>query len=130
MPVAAREEREAPPRSVRGRPAPEPAPESFQELHRSVYNYGFPDVTSLSHDSEGDRARLLEMLESTIARFEPRLDRVKVTPLPAASGSLHVLRFQIEGMLLMDPTPEHISFDTVLRLSSGEYQVKGEAGAG
>jgi type VI secretion system protein ImpF len=35
------------------------------------------------------------------------------------------LRFQIEGLLIMDPAPEHISFDTVLQLASGEYQVKG-----
>jgi hypothetical protein len=29
----------------------------------------------------------------------------------------------------MDPAPEHVSFDTVLQLTSGEYQVKGEPGA-
>jgi hypothetical protein len=33
-------------------------------------------------------------------------------------------------MLKMDPSPEHISFDTVLQLASGEYQVKGDASAG
>jgi type VI secretion system protein ImpF len=41
-----------------------------------------------------------------------------------------VLRFQIQGLLDMDPAPEHISFDTVLQLSSGEYQVRGEPSAG
>jgi hypothetical protein len=30
----------------------------------------------------------------------------------------------------MDPAPELISFDTVLQLSSGQYQVKGDSGAG
>ena len=40
------------------------------------------------------------------------------------------MRFQIEALLKMDPAPEHISFDTVLQLSSGEYQVKGDSGAG
>jgi hypothetical protein len=29
----------------------------------------------------------------------------------------------------MDPAPELITFDTVLQLSSGEYQVGGDAGA-
>jgi hypothetical protein len=33
-------------------------------------------------------------------------------------------------MLLLDPEPEHISFDTVLQLSSGQYDVKGDSGAG
>jgi hypothetical protein len=32
-------------------------------------------------------------------------------------------------MLQMDPAPEQVSFDTVLQLSSGEYQIRGERGA-
>jgi type VI secretion system protein ImpF len=109
---------------------PDEAGTSFPQLCRSLYNYGLPDLTSLSHESAADRARLLQAVESTIATFEPRLVRVKVTPLDAPRGALHVLRFQIEGMLLMDPEPEHISFDTVLQLASGEYQVKGDGSAG
>ena len=50
--------------------------------------------------------------------------------LEPASNAQHVLRFQIEGMLLMDPEPEHISFDTVLQLAIGQYEVKGDTGAG
>lgn len=109
---------------------PEAATPSFPELQRSLFNFGLPDVTSLSHEASQDRLRLLQMLEATIATFEPRLARVKVTPLDPGRGAAHVLRFQIEGMLLMDPEPEHVSFDTVLQLSSGEYEVKGADGAG
>ena len=61
--------------------------------------------------------------------YEPRISRLKVVPVEADSGSRHILRFQIEGMLEMDPAPEHVSFDTILQLTSGEYQVKGESGA-
>jgi type VI secretion system protein ImpF len=53
-----------------------------------------------------------------------------VVAVPAVAGTQHVMRFQIEGLLDMDPSPEHISFDTLLQLSSGEYQVKGDLGAG
>ena len=28
----------------------------------------------------------------------------------------------------MDPAPEQVTFDTVLNLSSGEYQIKGDRG--
>jgi type VI secretion system protein ImpF len=108
---------------------PEAVDSSFAELHRSLFNYGLPDVTSINHEAHGDRMRLLEMVESTIATFEPRLTRVKVTPLDPGRGAAHVLRFQIEGMLMMDPEPEHISFDTVLRLASGQYEVQGDPGA-
>jgi len=31
---------------------------------------------------------------------------------------------------MMDPEPLHISFDTVLQLAIGQYEVKGDAGAG
>jgi type VI secretion system protein ImpF len=58
------------------------------------------------------------------------LSGVKVSLVDSGSSSGRQLRFQIEGLLLMDPAPELISFDTVLQLSSGEYQVKGEQSAG
>jgi type VI secretion system protein ImpF len=53
-----------------------------------------------------------------------------VEPIGDVSATQSVLRFQIEGLLDMDPAPERISFDTVLQLSSGEYQVKGDPSAG
>jgi type VI secretion system protein ImpF len=84
----------------------------------------------LSWDSARDRSRLARMIEQTLATFEPRLRAVRVVAVEATAAARHVMRFQIEGMLDMDPAPEHISFDTVLQLSSGEYQVKGDLGAG
>lgn len=116
---------------LNARRTPEPANASFEKLHESLFNFGLPDVTSLSHESTDDRALLLGMVETTIMLFEPRLRHIKVTPLEPARGAVHVLRFQIEGMLMMDPEPEHISFDTVLQLASGQYDVRGgDSGAG
>jgi type VI secretion system protein ImpF len=105
-------------------------PEDYQLLERSLFGYGLPDVSNLSANSIRDRNRLLRMLENTISAFEPRLSGVKVSIVDSGSNSGRQLRFQIEGLLLMDPAPELISFDTVLQLSSGEYQVKGEQSAG
>ena len=116
---------------LNSRRTPEPAGPEYEYLERSLFNYGLPDISSLHWDSSRDRSRLARMIETAINHFEPRLDRVRVIALDASSGgSVQVLRFQIEGMLKMDPSPEHISFDTVLQLSSGEYQVKGESSAG
>jgi type VI secretion system protein ImpF len=105
--------------------------ESYPELGRSVYYFGLPDFTALSFSNTKDRGRLLRSLEATIRIFEPRLASVKVIPHEtAAEGSTKkLLRFQIEGLLKMDPAPEQVSFDTVLQLTTGEYQVKGDAGA-
>lgn len=116
---------------LNSRQIPEAAGPEYEYLERSLFNYGLPDVSSLQWNSSRDRGRLAHMLETAIAYFEPRLDRVKVKALDAAGGgSVQVLRFQIEGLLKMDPSPELISFDTVLQLSSGEYQVRGEQSAG
>ena len=109
------------------RRTPTPAGSEFAELENSLYNFGLPDVTTLSWDSSRDRARLARTLEKTVSTFEPRITGLKVVALESTVGAQHVLRFQIQGLLDMDPAPEHISFDTVLQLSSGEYQVKGEA---
>jgi len=112
------------------RRTPDAAASEFPELEKSVYNFGLPDMSSLNWQSARDRTRLCRMLEHALSTFEPRLLRAKVVPVEASAGAQHVLRFQIEGMLAMDPAPEHISFDTVLQLSSGEYQVKGDPSAG
>jgi len=112
------------------RRSPDAVTAEYQELERSLFNFGLPDVTGINWQSSRDRARLTQMIEDTVAMFEPRIRNIKVVPVEAIAGSQHVLRFQIEGMLDMDPAPEHISFDTVLQLTSGEYQVKGDASAG
>ncbi len=108
---------------------PDPAGSEFKELEKSLYNYGLTDVTTMSWVSHKDRVSLTKIIEQAVAHFEPRISRIKVVSLDSAQGSKHVLRFQIEGLLDMDPAPELITFDTVLQLSSGEYQVGGEPGA-
>jgi type VI secretion system protein ImpF len=109
---------------------PDAAKDDFPELSRSVYNYGLPDFTSMSFDNVKDRQRLLRYLELTIRIFEPRLASPRVIAVQADEGkSSRIIRFQIEGLLKMDPAPEQVTFDTVLQLSSGEYQIRGERGS-
>jgi type VI secretion system protein ImpF len=115
---------------LNSRRTPEPAGSEFEELQESLFNFGLPDISSLNWSSARDRTRLARMVEEAIATFEPRISRTKVTLIESQGSSQHVLRFQVEGLLEMDPAPELISFDTVLQLSSGEYQVKGDLSAG
>jgi type VI secretion system protein ImpF len=109
------------------RRVPSPAP-SLRELNRSVWAYGLPDFSAYTLSSATDRARLLHDLESAIRTFEPRLDAVAVVPLDEERYA-HAVRFRIEALLLVEPAPEQVSFDTVLELSSGEYQVRGDGDA-
>jgi len=111
------------------RRTPDPAGDEYKEASHSLYNFGLPDITTFSWENARDRSRLARFIEDVVGTFEPRISHLRVVSLEADVSSRHVLRFQIEGMLEMDPAPEHISFDTVLQLTSGEYQVKGEPGA-
>ena len=112
------------------RRTPAPADQTYPEVARSVYNYGLPDLNALNWESSRDRARLARAVQESLNVFEPRLRGIKVVPLEPVAGAPHIMRFQIEGLLEMDPAPELIVFDTTLQLSSGEYQVKGDASAG
>ena len=104
---------------------PDEAPEEYQELFRSLYNYGLPDVTSIALNSPRDQQRLMRLVEQTIELFEPRLTGARVRAINDTGSGPRVLRFQIEALLKMDPAPEQILFDTVLQLNTGEYQIKG-----
>jgi type VI secretion system protein ImpF len=107
----------------------EPAPEGFTEIGNSLYHYGLPDFSALTMASPRDRKYLLRELEASVATFEPRLKDVRVTLVESPVPSARSLQFQIEGLLQMDPAPERISFDTVLQLTNGEYQIRGERSA-
>jgi type VI secretion system protein ImpF len=106
----------------------EPPDDSSRETVRSVYNYGFDDISSRSVLSTEDQSDLVKEMESVIAIFEPRLKRVKVK-MESVGGSSHVVSFVIDGLLNVDPAPEPVRFDTVLEIGKGEYAVKGEDGA-
>src|SRR5215471_4222138 len=106
-----------------------PPPESLNEVRESVYTYGVSDITSLSADDPKARLRLRTMIEEAIRIFEPRLTNVLVTESGAGTPENRQLRFSIQAVLRMDPSPERISFDTVLDVSRGQYAVKGEFSA-
>jgi len=106
-----------------------PPPESLHEVRESVYTYGVGDITSLSADDPKARVRLRGMIEEAIRVFEPRLMNVLVTESGADAREVRQLRFSIQAVLRMDPSPERISFDTVLDVGRGQYVVKGESGA-
>ena len=102
----------------------EPADPAFVEVQESLYHYGIPDITSLSADSRETRKRLERYLSDAVIRFEPRLRNVRVTVTDSGESHVRHVRFVVEGLLQIEPTPEQVAFDTVLEISSGEFQVK------
>lgn len=107
-----------------------PPPAGLPEVKNSVYTFGLSDITSLSGDDPKARARMRSMIEQSIALFEPRLGAVQVQETKSPSGDARQIRFSIQALLKMDPSPERVTFDTVLDLASGEYSIQGDSGAG
>jgi type VI secretion system protein ImpF len=103
---------------------------SLKELSSSLYLYGLPDFSTLKLASTADQAKLIRQLTLTIKLFEPRLANVRVIPMPSEETGLKDLKVRIEGMLLMDPAPEPVSFDTVIETKSGTCRLTGVNDAG
>jgi type VI secretion system protein ImpF len=102
----------------------EEVPVEFTEVSRSLITYGLPDFSAFSLLSTNDRSRIRRALEQAIATFEPRFERVHVTLEPPREQD-RTLRFRIEALLRVEPAPELVTFDAVLRLNTQEYVVQG-----
>jgi type VI secretion system protein ImpF len=106
------------------RRTPELPPDDLPELNRSLYTYGIPDITSYSRDSLAARKRLLRHVEESLRLFEPRLTNVRISLVDQeGEEKRRELRFVVEATLQLDPSPEQVTFDTVLQFSSGQYDV-------
>jgi type VI secretion system protein ImpF len=104
------------------------ADDSLKEVNRSLFVYGLADLSTHSMGSAGDQAKLVRHLLGVVKLFEPRLANVRIIPVDSSGGTgLQELRLRIEGMLLMDPSPEPVSFDTVIELKSGVCRLAGGA---
>jgi len=89
----------------------------------SGLNYGLPDIQSFTGSSGRDQNALTASLLRTIRIFEPRIQFPRVYMMRAESAS-RSLRFHIEGKIAFETMEEEISFDTVLELIRGEFEVK------
>lgn len=108
---------------MNGRRTEEPDPGRTPELAHSVYHFGLPDLTSLSRDSGESLSRLATYIEQAIALYEPRLANVKVTVAPQDDAPLADVRMQVEAVLRLEPSPERITFDTVMHKGNGDLEV-------
>lgn len=110
---------------------PEGQFEGLEEVEKSVVNFGLKDLTLFAQKSEDDRNRVYRHIEETIERFEPRLQRVKVTPrdydevekeekAQFRRGSLYLrIEAQLRG------ASENIVFESILELNKGHHTVRG-----
>jgi type VI secretion system protein ImpF len=100
-------------------------PVEFVEANKSLLVYGLPDFTSLNWLDPTDCSRIKRLIEVAITRFEPRLERVRVS-MQEPNRNDRTLRFKIEAMLRIEPSREPVAFDTVLQLATQGYSVRGQ----
>lgn len=94
----------------------------LEEVNRSVFAYGIPDITATGARDLNEQARLKNSIETAIRNFEPRLIGLSVE-IDSVESVHKQLRFRIEASLDVEPAPEPIVFDTVVEVGSGEFRV-------
>ncbi len=95
----------------------------YKELQSSLFVYGLPDFTAESPRSSIVRNRLREEVEKTIRIFEPRLTNVMVSS-QQGEQEYRTLGFRVTGLLMVDPMPEPVTFDTECDINRGEFTIK------
>lgn len=98
-------------------------PDGLEEVNKSIAVYGLPDFTGLSSKNIDDRKSLIRNIETALKNFEPRFMNLKVT-LVESDDQDRGVKFQIQAILRIEPTPEPVVFDTVLQVGSGEFKVE------
>jgi type VI secretion system protein ImpF len=98
-------------------------PADLKEVNNSIAGYGLPDFSSSTIKNPADLNRLRRAIETALSVFEPRLEGVRLTISPVQQGE-RILHFRIDARLIVEPAPEPVSFDSVMRLGSGECVVK------
>jgi type VI secretion system protein ImpF len=97
-------------------------PNSCREVSSSVFFYGLPDFTAQNPKSAIVRQQLRQHIERAISRFEPRLKNVRVN-FEASIQNERTLGFRINGMLVVDPVREPVTFDSYFDVIKGEYAI-------
>ena len=99
-------------------------PPDYEELELSLVNYGIPDFSGVNMGGPENQKRLIEIVERAIEFFEPRFVQFSLVATNSENESDRTLRFKIDGHLHAQPSPEPVSYDTSMDISSAEFEVK------
>jgi type VI secretion system protein ImpF len=102
-------------------------PGQCDELNLSLVNYGVPDITGARLGSTQERAEFCRQLQAVIRHYEPRFQSVSVEPTPNPDTQDRTFRFRIDALLIAEPAPEPIIFDSELRPGTGTFKIEGVA---
>ncbi len=86
------------------------------QLDRSLVGFGLSDFAAGAFNDPRRREELRLLVETCIRRFEPRIASLTVTLLETADTLSATMRLRVEALLEADPSPEQITFDTMVDL--------------
>jgi type VI secretion system protein ImpF len=99
------------------------APE-LTRLAVSCVGYGIPDFTAGAVNDAIQRERLRAEIETTIRRFEPRFDRLRVTLMDNTDPLDPSLRLRVEALLHAQAAHEPVAFETVIDTATSGVVVR------
>ena len=88
--------------------------EEYQELDKSLLNYGLPDLATINITDLDKRKEFTSRMEKILKEFEPRFKKVNVSYMDNKDNLDRTLRFRIDATLYADPSPEVVVFDSIL----------------
>ena len=102
-------------------------PENFPRVRASIANYGIPDFNALVTDSSDTIAWMETQIQQVIETYEKRIHNVVVTSVGASKArDARIVRFQIEGVLQADPSPEWVKYTSQMSAVNKQFEVKDE----
>jgi type VI secretion system protein ImpF len=99
-----------------------PILEGYKLAAASVINFGLPDLAQFN-GANANPETVVSSILYTVRTYETRIRDPRVS-LSRTEFLQRSLRFHVEGRLVFENAEEDISFDTVLEITSGEYNVK------
>lgn len=99
-------------------------PERYTQLAKSVLGYGLPDFSTVIMGAPEHQEAYRQTIESTIARFETRLREVRVQVDETGRGDERTLYLRISALLLVEPNPVPLMFDSRLHALTREVRLQ------
>jgi type VI secretion system lysozyme-like protein len=88
-----------------------------------LFAYGVPDLTNFNVKSDKAKDELCRALQRAARAFETRLSDIKIRP-GAEDTQARTLHLRVSAHLRVSPARERITFDTILQLHNGKYELR------
>ncbi|MBS0352014.1 MAG: type VI secretion system baseplate subunit TssE [Proteobacteria bacterium] len=96
----------------------------WSQLECSLMAYGVSDITGKVFDNAEFQNDFCKNLIRAISVFEPRLKDVRINIVENPGTNSSVMYLRIAAVLLIEPKPELITFDSVLKHELGAFSIE------